>query len=151
MISVEIKIKEAINELKQITPPARPCLFKICAETSDSSLWKRNLPVFILHVTNMLILRLTNSINSFTVVSSLFFPLKGNNSTEAKVIFLYVGCQLIPKALTIIIHLFFIVWILSTCIDSSLRPILPFGIVAYAFRFLWTTFPETAGYQSNFT
>ena len=35
MISVaEIKIgKEAINELKQITPPARPCPFKICAET----------------------------------------------------------------------------------------------------------------------
>ena len=33
MISVEIKIKEAINELKQITPPARPCLFKNCAET----------------------------------------------------------------------------------------------------------------------
>ena len=32
MISVEMKIKEAINELKRITPPARPCLFKICAE-----------------------------------------------------------------------------------------------------------------------
>ena len=33
MISVEIKIKEAINELKQITPPARSCLFKIFAGT----------------------------------------------------------------------------------------------------------------------
>ena len=32
MISVEMKIKEAINELKRITPPVRPCLFKICAE-----------------------------------------------------------------------------------------------------------------------
>ena len=33
MISIEIKIKKEINELKQITPPARPCLFTICAET----------------------------------------------------------------------------------------------------------------------
>ena len=33
MISVETKIKEAVNELKKITPPARPCLFKIYAET----------------------------------------------------------------------------------------------------------------------
>ena len=33
MISVEIKTKEEINELKQITLPARPCLFKICTET----------------------------------------------------------------------------------------------------------------------
>ena len=39
MISVEIKIKEAINELKQITPPARPCLFKICAETQYKNYW----------------------------------------------------------------------------------------------------------------
>ena len=49
---------------------------------------------FILHVKNMRILRLANSINSFTVVSSLslslfffffLFALFGNNSTETKV------------------------------------------------------------------
>ena len=34
-VSAEIKIKEAINELKQITAPARPCLFKIFAENSQ--------------------------------------------------------------------------------------------------------------------
>ena len=74
MISDEIKIKEAINELKQIFRPARPCLLKICAEThsieatvvSDSSLWRKNLPVFLLHVKNMLILRLALFTDNFT-------------------------------------------------------------------------------------
>ena len=32
-IPVELEIKGAINKLKQIIPPARPCLFKIYVET----------------------------------------------------------------------------------------------------------------------
>ena len=31
----------------------------------------------------------------------------GNNSTETKVIFLYVGCLIIPETLKIIIHLLY--------------------------------------------
>ena len=33
VISVEVKIKRAINELKHIIPPARRNLFKLCEET----------------------------------------------------------------------------------------------------------------------